>query len=527
MPGPEVDVIAFAPASEAPNDFGDNGKDQLHGGAGNDYLHGGKGDDFIWGGSGSDRIYGHNENDGLISVTDHLSHIVNLNYNDNSKLVSVNWINEGITSDTQYLYDMEDRLGTVTNPLNVSSSYTYDDSGNLASPFCLSFLQTSLSLEKPVIYVSFDRSPKNLLDKLGALTESPNLTILDGFTCGKGACSSVFMKFYEEPDPERLCRVQMIDKPRDMDHFTETLYGLHDTMQGDVRLIFESMTGMQKIWGGEDAILKFYAHSCPRLYDLETIAFWIMEKMAHSQKLRAQINQIAQVAIDLSIKRGMTSLTILKAEHRGTEDIDKPHRYWTKDLTIAFETEKRGTEQPNLGARIKDLRIKRGWSQKELAKMVGVSPSTISQVEANIIYPSLPALFKMAEVLSVSIGSIFQQAVDLRKRFIFPPAEATDINFPNMPKASLEGRLLTPPDFDSTIEPYLIEIMPKQELLSHFFIHKGDEMGYLLSGKLRVTLGNATYTIRAGDTICLTSEMPSYWRNPGTNVAKLLWIKSK
>jgi len=403
----------------------------------------------------------------------------------------------------------------------------HDDSGNLAATFCLNFLQTSLLLQKPVIYVSFDRSPKNLLDKLGTLAESADLTILDAFTCGKGASSPIFMKFYEEPDPERVCSVKRMEKPRDTDYVMETIYGLHETMQGDVRLIFESMTGMQKIWGGEEAILKFYSHSCPRLYELDTIAYWIMEKLAHSQQLRAQINQIAQVAIDLSIKRGTTTLTILKAENRGTEDIREPHRYWTKDLTVTFEGEKHGAARLNLGLRIKELRTKRGLSQAELAKLVGVTPSTISQVEANIIYPSLPALLKMAEVLSVNITSIFQQAMELEKRIIFPAAEAVSVGFPDLPKGSLEGYLLTPPDFDGKMEPYLIEIMPNKHLPAHFFIHKGEEIGYLLSGKLRMSLNKATYTVRAGDVIYLTSEMPSQWRNPGPNVARLLWIKSK
>ena len=403
----------------------------------------------------------------------------------------------------------------------------HDDSGNLASAFCLNFLETSLALQKPVIYISFDRSPKNLLDKLGGIAESPDLTILDGFTCGKGARSAIFMKFYEEPDPERLCQVRMIDKPRDMDHVMETLYGVHETMHGDVRLIFESMTGMQKIWGGEEAILKFYSHSCPRLYELDTIAYWIMEKLAHSEPLRAQINQIAQVAIDLSIKRGTTTLTILKAEHRGTEDTNEPHRYWVKDLTITFEIEKRGRGHMNLGLRIKELRIKRGLSQAELAKLVGVTPSTVSQVEANIIYPSLPALLKMAEILSVEVSSLFQQALELEKRIIFPAAEAVSVGFPDLPKGSVEGTLLTPPDFAGKMEPYLIEIEPNRDLPAHFFIHKGEEMGYLLSGKLRMSLNKATYTVRSGDVIYLTSEMPSQWRNPGPNVAKLLWVKSQ
>ncbi len=294
----------------------------------------------------------------------------------------------------------------------------HDDSGNLASAFCMNFLESSLLLEKPVIYVSFDRSPKNLLNKLGVIAESSKLTILDGFTCGKGASSPIFMRFYEEPDPERICSVIRMEKPRDMEYVMDALYGLHESMEGDVRLIFESLTGMQKIWGGEEAIVKFYSHSCPRLYELDTIAYWILEKLAHSQRLRAQINQIAQVAIELSIKRGTTTLTILKAEHRDTEDMHESHRYWTKDLNITFEGEKHGVPRLNLGLRIKELRNKRGFSQGELAKLVGVTPSTISQVEANIIYPSLPALLKIAEVLSVDIASLFQQVAEKEGRDI-------------------------------------------------------------------------------------------------------------
>jgi transcriptional regulator with XRE-family HTH domain len=401
----------------------------------------------------------------------------------------------------------------------------HDDSGNLASTFCLNLLQTSLVQKKPVIYVSFDRSPRNLLDKLDLLAENPNLTILDGFTAGKGARSPVFMRFYEEPDQERACRIKLLEDPGDIEDFQEALYDLLETLEGDVRLIFESITGMQEIWGGEDAILKFYTHSCPRLYELETIAYWIMEKLAHSQRLRAQINQIAQVAVDLSIKRGTTSLTILKAENRGTQDLGKPHRYWTKDLHVSFETKKGAAAHLNLGLRIKQLRTKRGFSQSELAKLVGVTPSTISQVEANIIYPSLPALLKVAEVLSVDIGSLFQQALEMEQRFIFTGAEAVDIKFPDLPEGSLEGKLLLPPDFNGKMECHLIEIMPKKELPAHFFAHKGEEMGYLISGKLRVSLNNASYDVRAGDTIYLTSEVPTQWKNPGPGIARLLWIK--
>ena len=60
----------------------------------------------------------------------------------------------------------------------------HDDAGSLASVFCLNFIQASLAQSKPFIYVSFDRSPKNLLDKLGPPAENNYLTILDCFTYG-------------------------------------------------------------------------------------------------------------------------------------------------------------------------------------------------------------------------------------------------------------------------------------------------------------------------------------------------------
>ncbi|MBP1725926.1 MAG: putative transcriptional regulator, partial [Deltaproteobacteria bacterium] len=174
----------------------------------------------------------------------------------------------------------------------------YDDAGSLATVFCLNFLRASQAENKELVYVTFDRSPKNLLDKLGELAESPHLTVLDCFTCGKGKRSPVFMKFYGEGAAERRCRIVRVDEPQQVDSFMDALYGVHATLEGDVRFVFESITGMQELWGGEEQIQAFYAHSCPRLYELNTVAYWVMEREAHSQRLRALINQIAQVAIE-------------------------------------------------------------------------------------------------------------------------------------------------------------------------------------------------------------------------------------
>lgn len=401
----------------------------------------------------------------------------------------------------------------------------HDDSGSLASVFALNFMTASREQDRSFIYVSFDRSPRNLIEKLGVLANSPQLTILDCFTCGKGGSSSVFTRFYEEESGSSPCRIIKVEDPKNVDRFLDILYDVHRSLKEDVRFVFESLTGMQEVWGGEEQILNFYSHSCPRLYELNTIAYWIMEKKAHSPRLRAQISQIAQVVIDLSIKRGTTSLTILKAEKRDIASIHNPHTYWARDLVVTFDEERRATCGIDLGLRLKELRTRRNLSQTELARLVGVTPSTISQVESNLIYPSLPALLKMAEVLAVDVSSLFHERIENQRRIVFQPSDATEVRLSDLPDGSVMAKLLTPVDFRCKAEPYIIEIPANRTLPAHFFTHKGEEVGYLLSGELQAKVENSCYTLSAGDLIYLTSDMPAQWKNPGPNTAVILWLK--
>ncbi|MCE5334335.1 MAG: cupin domain-containing protein [Desulfobacteraceae bacterium] len=401
----------------------------------------------------------------------------------------------------------------------------HDDSGSLASIFCLNFIQSSLAQKKPLIYMNFDRSPRNLLEKLGAFSASPALTIIDCFSGGKGSNSPIFLRFYDDVK-DLGCQILRVKDPRKIEEVMDVLYDqVHANEPEDVRLVFESLTGMQELWGGEDKIIQFYAHSCPRLYELNTLAYWILEKKAHSPRLRAQINQIAQVVVELSIKRGTSSLTIIKSEKRDLGNINKPMSYWTRDMTVTFDEERKGTGGIDLGFRLKELRSRRGFSQTDLAKLVGVTPSTISQIESNLIYPSLPALLKMTEVLMVDISSFFQDKPGAKRRIVFPESEGTDIRIQGFDEGSLRARRLAPIDLDLRAEPYLLEILPEKSLSSHFFVHKGEEVGYMLSGELQLKVDTETYTVREGDLLYLSSDIPNQWRNTGSIPARLLWLK--
>jgi len=375
--------------------------------------------------------------------------------------------------------------------------------------------------------VTFDRSPKNVVSFLGSQAESQNLTILDCFTNGKGDRSEVFNKFYEKNGALWPYKVIRVNDPTSPDHVGEAIYGLHNTLAGDVHFILDSLTGMQSLWGGEDQIIDFYGKTCPRLYELDTIAYWLIEKGAHSNRLKANINKIAQVAIDLSVRRGKSTLKILKAEKRNSKFLNEHHEYLCEGSNITFESQRQLKPKFDLGAKIKSTRLMRGISQKELAGLTGVTPSTISQVEKNHIYPSLPALFRIAESLSVEVATLFKEHGTQQNVYVYPAGSRSVTSLAKIVKDNAEAELLLPPDIDTPAEATIIRIRPGKKLGGHFGAHKGKELGYLLSGQLEMTVKSQSYKVNAGDTIYLQKDIPGSWSNISDQTAELLWLKFK
>ena len=76
--------------------------------------------------------------------------------------------------------------------------------------------------------------------------------------------------------------------------------------------------------------------------------------------------------------------------------------------------------------------------------------------------------------------------------------------------------------------------MPAISLLAETYGHpmylgiKGArEIVDVLNKKLQMELNKAVYSIAPGDTIYLTSAIPTHWKNPGPDPARLLWFKIK
>jgi len=400
------------------------------------------------------------------------------------------------------------------------------EAGTYIEIFLQCFIEHTLKNGYQAVYVSFNVSPSTLTKRLSHLPNLENLTILDCFTSGKGNNDSLFAQFYEKEKEGWAGNVIKVENPKDLSQFRVAMDRVEIKKGKAVRYIFDSLTGMQDVWGDENATYKFFTYSCPRLYDLQTVAYWVLEKEAHAPSFKANLRHITQVAIELDKKNGELLLKVIKVEGRFSRNVFLPKRYEVWGQEVVFPST--GGRKPiNLGGKIKVLRMKVGMTQKELAEQVGLTPSFISQLEKNLISPSLDSLLKLSEKLHTSPIFFLREGEDgTQRKMVIKPSERQEIQLKEMKIPEIKLQLLVSHVLNRRMEPYLLTLRQGATVKGHFCSHKGDEFAYVIEGELEVEIQGEKQMLRPGDGLYIESTVPSKWVNMGEGEAVLLWVLS-
>jgi transcriptional regulator with XRE-family HTH domain/KaiC/GvpD/RAD55 family RecA-like ATPase len=400
------------------------------------------------------------------------------------------------------------------------------EAGTYIETFLQRFIEHNLKSGYNVVYVSFNISPSTLSKRLAHLPHLDYLTILDCFTSGKGNSDPLFSQFYEREKGGFKGSVVKVEHPNDLSQFRVAMDRIEIEKGAGVRYIFDSLTGMQDIWGDENLTYKFFTYSCPRLYDLQTVAYWILEKEAHTPSFKANLRHITQVAIELEKRDGDLFFKVIKIEGRFSRSAFLPKHYEVWDGEIIFPSI--GGRRPgNLGDKIKALRKKIGMTQKELAGQVGLTPSFISQLEKNLISPSLDSLLKLSEKLNTQpVYFLTDGETGPLRKMVIKPDERHVIQFPALRSKDIKLELLVSDVLNRRMEPYLLTIREGATIGRHFYSHKGDEFAHVIEGELEVEIQDEKQVLRQGDSLYIESTFPSKWANTGKKDAVLLWILS-
>jgi transcriptional regulator with XRE-family HTH domain/KaiC/GvpD/RAD55 family RecA-like ATPase len=400
------------------------------------------------------------------------------------------------------------------------------EAGTYIEIFLQRFIEHNLKNGYKVVYVSFNVSPSTLTKRLSYLPNLENLTILDCFTSGKGNNDPLFTQFYEKDKEGFKGSVVKVENPKDLSQFRVAMDRVEIEKGAGVRYIFDSLTGMQDIWGDENVTYKFFTYSCPRLYDLQTVAYWILEKEAHTPSFKANLRHITQVAIELEKQNGELFFKVIKLEGRFSRSAFLPKHYEVWDQEVIFPSIG-GRRPSNLGDKIRTLRKKLGMTQKELADQVGLTPSFISQLEKSLISPSLDSLLKLSEKLNTQpIYFLTDGESGPVQKMVIKPTERQDIHLPELKGNDLKLQLLVSDVLNRRMEPYLLIMKEGTIIDGHFYTHKGDEFAYVVEGELEVEIQDEKQLLKQGDSLYIGSIFPSKWVNVGKGEAVLLWVLS-
>ena len=170
----------------------------------------------------------------------------------------------------------------------------------------------------------------------------------------------------------------------------------------------------------------------------------------------------------------------------------------------------------DIGGKLKAMRLQCGLTQEELADRCELTKGYISQLENNLTSPSIATLIDILTALGSNLKSFFsedteEQIVFCEGDFFVKETDGQSITWlvPNSQKNEMEPILLSlPAGSESEVR------MP----------FEGEELGYVLEGKITLVIDDKSYTAKRGEAFYIDGAYEHKIVNDFTRDAKIIWV---
>lgn len=170
-----------------------------------------------------------------------------------------------------------------------------------------------------------------------------------------------------------------------------------------------------------------------------------------------------------------------------------------------------------IGPRLKAWREKRGLTLAELSASTGISSSTLSRLESGKRAPNLELVVPVARVLRLELDDIVpRSAPDPRVRRTTQSVGGTRYESLSPEASPVQAVKVTFP-----AQPVGVVAVPEPK------VHDGQEWLYVLSGRLRLVLGDQDVVLGAGEAAEFDTRIPHWLAATGRGPAEVLSIFSK
>lgn len=173
-------------------------------------------------------------------------------------------------------------------------------------------------------------------------------------------------------------------------------------------------------------------------------------------------------------------------------------------------------ENIDIGKKVEKYRKAKGLSSRELAKIAEITPSMLSQIERGLANPSIQTLKVLAKALDVPTFSFLLEETNTKDLVVRLNERK------KMVVENLSYELLSP-DFSGTLATAIMNVPPNISSSEKLLEHKGEEVAYVLEGKIKVFLEDEEYILETGDSVKIQAYMKHKWENNFNKNAVILF----
>ncbi|MEU0687832.1 helix-turn-helix domain-containing protein [Streptomyces uncialis] len=169
-----------------------------------------------------------------------------------------------------------------------------------------------------------------------------------------------------------------------------------------------------------------------------------------------------------------------------------------------------------VGARLRACRKDQGLTIEQVAAAAQLTRGFLSRVERDETSPSVNTLVTLCQVLSLPVGSLFEDADTEVVRL----ADAPHIN---MGGHGVLDRMVTP-RAQSKVQVLRSRLEPGASGGDDLYTINCDaEVLHVISGEVEVLFTGRAERLAPGDTLTFSGREPHNWRNAGESPAEVLW----
>lgn len=162
--------------------------------------------------------------------------------------------------------------------------------------------------------------------------------------------------------------------------------------------------------------------------------------------------------------------------------------------------------EAEIGKRIREFRLKKNLTLQELADKTGYSKGYLSKVEKSDKAPPVATLSTIARELDATVAGFLGEGPQKDNLCVVRKSERT-LMAGTGEEFGYAYEALANPYPNKHMEPFILSY-PSEDALKHTFQHDGEEMLFVLQGKIRFKYNEREFILEEGDCIYFDSSIP-------------------